>query len=503
MDRLQIVLRTINGVFGGCFVGGGGMPSALAGGQPLSFVRAISVFSAVFASILAFPLMVLAVVAGLMALASHGVHAPAHTGLLAFGFAGETASLEIKKLGEEMKSAFETFKETHTLQETELKKHGTALAETDVKLNRINAALDAIELKAQRRRMEVGVDAIDDEIKEDRERRGPDRKAFSKWARRGATRLNDEERKSLVELKYLDREDGEYKALETDSDVEGGVFVPHQLANRVIQKLILISPFRDIAAVEVIGTGALEIPKEGATNFAAGWVGERGARSQTQTANLGMERIPVHEMFAEPPVSQTQLDDSVFDIETWLSSRVATALAQVEGLGFIKGNSVTSPEGVATSAAVTQSQTIAAASFTGSAGADILVDMWSGLPTFYANAASWILNRATLGKIRKLKDNNNQYLWAPGGFGDGVRSGFAPAIMGQSYAEMPDMDSVAAGKTPIMLGNFKMGYQVVDRLGMRVIRDNLTAKPFVLFYTTKRVGGQVVLGEAITKLLTT
>lgn len=502
MDRLQIVLRKINGVFGGCFARSG-MPSALVGGQPLSFVRAISVFSAVFASILAVPLLMLAAIAGLMALAVHGVHAPAHTGLLAFGFAGEVMPLEFKKGLDDMKTAFETFKDVHAQHETELKRIGKVSDEKDLELKRINAVLDAIELKAQRARMDAGISRIDDEIREDRERRGPERKAFSKWARRGHGRLNDEERKSLTELKYLDREEGEFKALETDSDVEGGVFVPHVLANRIIQKLILISPFRSIASVETISSGSLEIPAEGPTNFSAGWVGERTSRTPTPTAPLKMEKIPVHEMYAEPPVSQTQLDDSVFDIETWLSSRTSTVMSQLEGTGFVKGNAVTQPEGAATSPQVTQSTTIAAASFTGSAGADILVDTWSALPTYYANEATWILNRASLGKIRKLKDNNNQYLWAPGGFGDGVRSGFAASIMGQPYVEMPDMDSIAAGKTPILLGNFRAGYQIVDRIGMRVIRDNLTQKPFVLFYTTKRVGGQVVLGEAIIKLLTT
>jgi HK97 family phage major capsid protein len=129
--------------------------------------------------------------------------------------------------------------------------------------------------------------------------------------------------------------------------------------------------------------------------------------------------------------------------------------------------------------------------------------MWSTLPTFYANMATWVLNRATLGAIRKFKDNNNQYLWAPGGFGDGVRGGFPATILGQPYVEMPDMDAIGANKFPIMLGNWQAAYQIVDRIGMRVIRDNLTAKPFVLFYTTKRVGGQVVLGEAVVQLKTT
>lgn len=415
---------------------------------------------------------------------------------------------EEKSLVTELKTTFEQFKETHTSQEAELKKLGTASAETETQLKRINAALDDIEIKFQRARMTAGLSRIDDEIRGEREQRAPEQKAFSKWARRGHTRLNEEEVKSLTALKYLDREEGEYKALETDSDVEGGVFVPHQLANRVIQKLILVSPFRSVASVETIGTGALEIPAEGGTNFSAGWVGERATRTTTTTASLRMERIPVHELYAEPPVSQTQLDDSVFDVETWLSGRVATVMAQIEGQAFIGGTGVTQPEGIKNNVNIPSGQqlTIANGTFsanTTSQGADMLVTMWGKLPTYYANEGTWVLNRGTLATIRKFKDNNNQYLWAPGGFGDGNRGGFPATIMGQPYVEMPDMDNVGASAYPILFGNWRAAYQIVDRIGMRVIRDNLTEKPFVLFYTTKRVGGQMVLGEAVVQLKTT
>jgi HK97 family phage major capsid protein len=497
MNKMGVILRKYHGRFD-AFLGGTRMPSTFASSAPT-----IGGTCGAMSALLLPLLVIVAVIAAFLAFASGPAHAHGHA---MFGLAA-AGSVELKDLQTELKTTFEKFKETHTALETEQKKQGEATAETNEQLKRLNARLDEVEIKHQRSRTMAGVARIDDEIREEQQRgeRGPDRKAYAKWIRRGEKRLTDEEVKTLSSLKYFDRDEGEYKDLNTDADVEGGVFVPHQLANRIIQKLILVSPFRSVAAVENISSNALEIPKEGSQNFDAGWVGERGSRSKTQTATLGMERIPAHEMYAEPGVSQTQLDDSVFDIETWQTGRVATRMAQLEGAAFVKGNGVTQPEGFANNSQIPAANTltIANGSFTGSAGADKLIDMWTQLPTYYANMASWVLNRASLGAVRKLKDNNNQYLWAPGGFGDGVRAGFSATIMGLGYTEMPDMDSIGSSKFPIALGAWQSAYQIVDRLGIRVIRDNLTAKPFVLFYTTKRVGGQVVLGEAIVQLKTT
>lgn len=501
-NTLAFVLRKLHGRFDACLAGSG---------QPAAYTPGRSLRGLGFA-LLPVLLVLVAIGAALVALAAlAGHHAPvhlAHLGVASLAI-GQTATVETKQLVDEMKSAFEKFKETHAAQEAEYKKLGESTAETDTQLKKLNARLDEVEVKAQRARIRPSLDRIDDEIREERAQgRSEERKAFSKFVRRGDKRLSNDEIKMLSSLKYLDPDSAEFKDLDTDADTEGGVFVPHQLANRVIQKLILVSPFRAVANVEVISTGALEIPKEGATNFAGGWVGERGGRTKTASASLSMERIPVHEMYAEPAISQTQLDDSVFDVETWLTNRVSTILSQIEGLAFIKGSGVTQPEGIAGNTQIPAGQQLTIANGTFSAnttaqGADQLITMWATLPTFYANEATWVLNRATLGIIRKFKDNNNQYLWAPGGFGDGNRGGFPATIMGQPYVEMPDMDSIGAGKFPLQLGNFRAGYQIVDRIGMRVIRDNLTNKPFVLFYTTKRVGGSLVLAEAVVQLKTT
>lgn len=500
MKSPAFVLRKIGGTFDAClhevgrwFSGAGRGPS----GPSLLGVAAL------FVAVLLVPLVLVAAVAAVIAHPLHVAAAHAHVGHSLLGLAGIAGTTEVKKLVEDLKGTFEQFKERDQQREDEAKKLGSETAETKAAQEKLNTRLDEIELQIKRAHINRGLEEVDNDIRESKAKRSFGVKAFSKWVRRGIKGVNDEEQKSLATQWYDDGE--EVKALQTDSDVEGGAFVPHQLANRVIQKLILVSPFRALATVETISSNALEIPAEGAQNFAAGWVGERATRSNTQTAQIRMERIPAHEMYAQPIVSQTQLDDSAFDVETWMSGRVATIMAQLEGQGFLKGTANAQPEGVVNNSQIPAGQqlSIANGSFTGSAAADQLITMWSTLPTFYANAASWILNRATLGVIRKLKDNNNQYLWQPGGFGVALQNGFPATILGQPYAEMPDMDSVGAGKYPILFGNFKAAYTIVDRIGMRVIRDNLTQKPFVLFYTTKRVGGQVVLGEAIVQLKTT
>jgi HK97 family phage major capsid protein len=418
------------------------------------------------------------------------------------------STVDAKKVVDELKTDWEQFKTAHDKEAEELKKLGHTTSETLEEQKKINKRLDEIEIKAQRARVAAGVKQVDEEAAEQKERDSFETKAFSRYVRRGRMALKPEEVKALA-INWDRTDDEEVKALETDADVEGGAFVPHQLANRIIRKLILVSNFRRLAAVETISTNALEIPAEGAQNFAAGWVGERVSRTTTQTAQVRLERIPVHEMYAMPNVSQTQLDDSAFDIESWISDRVATIMAQLEGQAFLAGTGATQPEGVVGNSKIpsTQQLSIAAANFPNggaTGGSDMLITAWATLPTFYATQASWILNRATLGVVRKFKDNNNQYLWQPGGFsGPAMAAGFPATILGLPYEEMPDMQSVASGNVPIMLGAFKLGYQIVDRLGVRVLRDNLTQKPFVLLYTTRRVGGQVVLGEALLQIKTT
>ena len=274
MNPVAFVLRKINGRFDAC-TQSGGKPRATALRSAPSLLRAVSLFAAV----LLVPLLLVAALAGAVFTALHGT--PAHLALHGasplIGLAAIGQTTDGKGIVEELKSTFEQFKSRDAQRETELKKLGEATSETMQALKAWNERLDQIEVKFERSRVANGLSRIDDDIREGRNRRSFEVKAFAKWARRGDRALSGEEVKSLSTLSHFDGE--ETKALETDSSVEGGVFVPQQLANRVIEKLILVSQFRRLASVENISSTALEIPAEGTTNFASGWTGEQVAIS--------------------------------------------------------------------------------------------------------------------------------------------------------------------------------------------------------------------------------
>ncbi len=308
--------------------------------------------------------------------------------------------------------------------------------------------------------------------------------AYNKFLRKGDKNLTVEE----------------IKALSVDQDPQGGYMVPVTRSRELVKKLIEFSPVRELATVVRISAGDLyEEPVEGTQDFAGSWVGERGARTETTAAKLNLEKIPVHELFAQPFVTQKMLDDSEFDVEAWLNERIAMRFAVLEGTGFISGDGVNKPEGMLTHAGVTQVVSGHASQVTG----DGLVDLVYALPEFYARNATFLLKRATLGLIRKLKDSSGNYLWAPGMGGNALTAnlsaGAPSTILDRPYREAIDMPTVAANAYPILFGDFRSAYRIVDRVDVRQIRDPYTNKPHVSFYTTKRTGGQVVLAEAIVK----
>jgi HK97 family phage major capsid protein len=259
----------------------------------------------------------------------------------------------------------------------------------------------------------------------------------------------------------------------------------------IIEKLVEISPVRALASIETIGVGdSLDVPKEGSTNFDDGWVAERQDRPETATGTFALDQIPTHEQYAKPRATQKMLDDNTFDVEGWISRKVQERFAKREGTGFVSGNGVTQPEGLLTNADI---------AFVVSGDANLLtpngiIDLYHDLPEPYANNATWLMKRGTVKAIRQFKDTTGQYLWQPA-LADKTPS----TILGQPYREAIDMPAVAANAFPIIFGDFKAGYAIVDRMGIRVLRDPYSAKPFVEFYTTRRVGGQVVLAEAFRK----
>ncbi len=305
------------------------------------------------------------------------------------------------------------------------------------------------------------------------------------------------ERKAAV-VKYLRKGEAamtpdERKALASDSDPEGGYWVTSDMADTVIRKIFETSPLRKVATVETISSDALEIPDD-LDEADAGWTSEREVRSETATPKIGMRRLPVHELYAMPKATQTLLDDARIDVETWLAGKVADKLARLENAAFINGNDAGKPRGILTYPAGTTNPGEVQQINSGDAStitADGLRALFYGLKTPYLNNAVWLMSRSTVEVISKLKDANNQYLWQPS-----LQAGEPQTLLGHAIERMEDMPAVAANSLSIAFGNFRQAYTIVDRAGLRILRDPFSSKPFVLFYTTKRTGGDVTNFEA-------
>jgi HK97 family phage major capsid protein len=367
----------------------------------------------------------------------------------------------------EMKSVFEQFKEKHSQLETEVKRYGEASQETKDVLDRLNDRLDELETKMSR--PALGSNMQTGQVETEHE------KAFNAYLRKGERGLTADE----------------LKALSTDSDPDGGYMVPTQRANSIIEKLVEYSPIRTLANVVTITGNAYEVPAEDDPVFEANWVSERGARPETATGSLRMERIPVHEIYAKPRATQTMLDDSAFNVEGWINNRVATRFAVLEAQAFLSGDGVGKPEGILTKSGIAEVVSGDASKIT----ADSLIEIYYNLPEFYVRNSTWLMKRSTIKEIRKLKTNDNQYLWQPG------LAGVAPAtILDRPYVEAVDMPSIATNAYPVLFGDFRAAYTIVDRQGIRILRDPYSSKPYVEFYTTRRVGGQVVQADALRKL---
>ena len=231
-----------------------------------------------------------------------------------------------------------------------------------------------------------------------------------------------------------------------------------------------------------------------------GWVSEMGARPATPTPEVGKWRIPVHEMFAMPEASQKVLDDSQMDLEGWLDGKIADRFTRAENAAFVSGTGVdrprgflTYPDGADLVTAITRFKTGVNGAFAAAPnGGDVLISALYGLKAQYRANATWFLNRGTTSLTRKLKDSDGAYLWSPG-----IAAGQPASLLGYPVAPFEDMPDPATGSLSIAVGDMRQAYQVVDRIGIRMLRDPFTAKPKILFYATKRTGGDMINGEAL------
>jgi HK97 family phage major capsid protein len=294
------------------------------------------------------------------------------------------------------------------------------------------------------------------------------------------------------EINHLSTE--EQKAMMVGSDPDGGSLVPTQTSSRIITKVYETSPIDELAYHETVSTDALEIAID-TDEAGAGWVGETEARPETSTPQVGVQRIPVHEIYAKPKATQQLLEDAGIDIEAWLAGKVSEKFARMRALAFISGNGIKKPRGILTYPAGSNGVrgTIMQVP---SGNATLLTDNGLVTMTFsikdkYLANANWLMKRGTVGSVMLFKDLNGQYMWRPG-----LEAGKPSVLLGYNVRRADDMPTVAAGTLPVAFGDFRAGYTVVDRLGIRTLRDPYSSKPFVEFYTRQRVGGDVVDFEA-------
>jgi HK97 family phage major capsid protein len=379
-------------------------------------------------------------------------------------------------------TAFEQFKIQNDDRLRQLERRGSVDILTTEQIARIEDALDQRTLKAGRPQLsgEAGP----------RSYRGLQHKAaFEGYVRRGDQRtLRDLEEKSL--------------SVSTNSD--GGYLVPPETEAAVNRALRNLSPIRAIAGVRQV-SGAVFKKPFAVNGIGSGWVGETAVRAQTTTPTLDALTFPTMELYAMPAATQTLLDDSAVNIDQWIADEVHATFAEQEGAAFVNGDGVAQPKGFLTYPTVAQSawawgslgtiNTGVAGAFPAVNPADKLVDLVYSVKAGYRANATFVMNRATQSIIRKMKDNTGAYLWAPAG-----KPGEAPTVLGFSVAESENMPDVAANSLSVAFGDFQRGYLIVDRVGIRVLRDPYSSKPYVLFYTTKRVGGGVQDFDAI-KLL--
>ncbi len=289
----------------------------------------------------------------------------------------------------------------------------------------------------------------------------------------------------------------EQKSLSAGSDVDGGYLITRQTSKQITQILEEISPMRKLASREQISTSSLDVIED-YDKAQAGWTSESKAVSDTDTPKINKRNIPVFELFAQPSATQKLIDDSSVDIEKWLADKLVNSFAKLESQAFIKGDGVSCPKGILSYADGKEWGKVEqiASAIEGGFDADSLFNLYFSLKEQYCNNASFLMNRFTLHMVRTLKDKSSgRYLWNPG-----LVDGNPDTLLGLPVYQASDMPVADKGSLSIALADFKAAYKIVDRQGIRVLRDPYTFKPFVKFYTTKRVGGDVINFEAI-KLL--
>ncbi|RED13080.1 phage major capsid protein [Pontivivens insulae] len=310
----------------------------------------------------------------------------------------------------------------------------------------------------------------------------PHQKAFAAYLRSG----DDDALRGLMV---------EEKGMSTQVSAEGGFLVDPQTSETIQGVLRGASSLRSVANVVNVESSAFDVLVDH-TDIGAGWSDETGAQAETGTPQLERISIPLHELSAMPKTSQRLLDDSAFDVEGWLAARIADKFSRAESVAFINGDGVDKPTGILSYTAVANDTwswgnigyvaTGEAGDFSALDPADAIVDLVYALGAQYRANASFVMNSKTAGAVRKMKDADGRFLWS-----DTFAEGEPARLMGYPVLICEDMPDIAADATAIAFGDFTNGYTIAERPDMRILRDPFSAKPHVLFFATKRVGGDV------------
>lgn len=395
---------------------------------------------------------------------------------------------EVKEAVDGMVKAFEEFKATNESRLAELEKKDSADVLYDEKIKKIEADMDKFEDINQKltqtaldqKNMTEKLEDFETMIKRPEANLSTKEvdnslQIFDKWVRKGEQGLDEMETKALT----------------VSDDTQAGYLAPPEYVRELIKTITEVTPFRSAARVRTTAQKSVQIPSRTAT-FSAQWVAETGSRSETTGYTTALEEIPTHELYALVDISSQELEDSAFNLEAEMQSEFATQFAKAEGNSFILGDAIGKPEGVITNSSVGTTNSGSGTLLTG----DGLIELVHAIKSDYGANASFMFNRTTLGAIRKLKDSAGQYVFQAGMM---LTAGVPNTVLGYPYIEAPDLADVGSSAKPVIFGDFNRGYMIVDRVNLSVLRDPFTQATSgnVRYVARRRVGGQVVLAEAL------
>jgi HK97 family phage major capsid protein len=376
--------------------------------------------------------------------------------------------------------AFEDFKDANDERLEQIEKRMSADVVTSDKVERISKAIDELTLKARRPHLSVTEKSVEP---------SEHKQAFDAYVRKGDTGAI-----AGIEL----------KAMSIGSNPDGGYLVPNETEAEIGRLLSRASPIRAIADVRQSSVQLYKKPFV-TTGAVAGWIGEAAARPQTNSPVIAELQYPAMELYAMPAATQALLDDSIVNLDEWLAREVELVFAEQETDAFINGDGISKPKGFLAYTKVAQASwswgntgyiaTGTAGAFPATNPSDKLIDLIYALKAGYRQNARFVLNRSTQAAVRKFKDTQGNYLWQPAATADSNATLLSFPVVESEF--MPD---IATDVHALAFGDFKRGYLIVDRVGVRLLRDPYSNKPYVMFYTTKRVGGGIQDFDAIKTL---